>query len=74
MDFEMKVKKRSKVETSGEIKYQVVLLSEDGKVRVSITGVDVSLFQIFKKDDWVPMSIGPAVQKALLEFDEPGAS
>jgi len=74
MNCEMKVKTRSKIESGGETKYKVLLVSEDGKVRVTVTGVDVSLFQVFKKDDWVPMSIGPAVQKPLGDFEESGAS
>ncbi len=70
MNFEMKVKTRSKTESGGDTKYKVLLVSEDGKARVTVTGVDVSLFQVFKKDDWVPMSIGPGPQKTLDEQKE----
>jgi hypothetical protein len=65
MEFEMKVKTRSKTESGGDTKYKVLLVSEDGKARVSVTGVDVTLFQIFKKDDRVPMTIGKSQQKTL---------
>lgn len=65
MKFEMTVKKRQKTEASGDTFYQVWLVSEDKKARISIKHVDVTLFDLFKKGDTVPLEIGTSNQKTL---------
>lgn len=61
----MMVKKRQKTEAFGDVTYQVSLVSEDGKARLSIKGIDFSLFEIFKKGESYPMKIGISAQKTL---------
>lgn len=65
LDLEMKVKKRQKTEVSGDVTYQVFLISEDGKARFSVKGPDISLFEQFKKGETVPVKIGSSPQKTI---------
>lgn len=61
----MTVKKRQKTEASGDVVFQVWLISEDKKARLSVKGPDISLFDLFKKGETVPLEIGTSQQKTL---------
>jgi hypothetical protein len=71
MDKELQVKRRQKVETGGTETYTVSLVSEDSLVRLTVRSKDADLFQIFKKDAWIPITIGADPQTTLDET--PGA-
>lgn len=63
----MQVRRRQKTEAGGSVSYTAALASEDGLIRLTVKSKDVDLFQIFKKDAWVPVTIGTDTQKTLDE-------
>jgi hypothetical protein len=67
MDKNLQVKRRQKVEVGGTVTYSAALTSEDGLVRLTVRSKDPGLFQIFKKEAWVPVRIGPDPQTTLDE-------
>jgi hypothetical protein len=67
MDKELQVKRRQKVETGGTETYTVSLVSEDSLVRLTVRSKDADLFQVFKKDAWIPIRIGTDPQTTLDE-------
>jgi hypothetical protein len=72
VDIELLVNRRQKVETGGTESYTVSLVSEDRLVRLTVRSKNADLFQIFKKDAWIPITIGPDPQTTLDET--PGTS